>query len=297
MGGGPGGAVTFTAVVTDDATAAGMPVTVGTVSFYATGASRPLGTAVSGTRSQVGVYSLSVRLTTNGPESVLAEYKPPAGRSGYRGSSSATVSFAESACTACSGAQAAAGTLPAGVLAISTPYTASNSLDLGTLSLDPTGAFYSASVPLDPNSSDVPTADTGPTDPTFSGITVVDTQASNLPWSISAWASNLSDGGQTVQSLISGEDVGLTGLTAVAVPGNPLTAADLTFFDQPAADPPVLATDTGSQGLGGQNSHVIVTDAGQAEGTIGINGTITVNAPTSTEAGTFAGTIVLTLSS
>jgi len=293
-GGGPGGVVSFTATVVDEANAGHLPVSAGTVSFYGNGASRPLGVATSGNRSGAGIYTLSVRLDAAGPESVVAVYAPPAGSTRYRGSASAAVSFAVPAC--CTGVQTMADIVPAGVLSISTPYTASDPLDLGALALNPAGTFFSASAPLDPDSSDVPTAGAGPADPTFNGITVVDTQASNLPWTVTAWASELSDGGDSALSLISGEDVGLTGLTAVPVPGNPLTAGDLTFFDQAAADPPVAATDTGSLGLGGPVPHVIVTDAGQAEGTIGINGTITVRAPSSTEAGTFGGTLVLTLS-
>jgi hypothetical protein len=185
--------------------------------------------------------------------------------------------------------------VPAGELALSTPYTSTNPLNVGTLELDSTATFYSASVPLDPDGSDVPTAGASP-DPAFNGITVIDTQSGNLPWTITAWSTSLSDDGTSAQSVISGENVGITGLAAVPVPGNSLTAGDLTFFDQPAADPPVAPADTGSLGLGGQVAHVIVTDAGQAEGTIGINGTITINAPTSTQPGTFGGAIVLTLS-
>jgi len=295
-GAGPGGVVTFTATVTDEATLAHRPVSAGTVSFYRNGASRPLGAATSGRGSGTGVYTLSVRLDAAGPESVVAAYAPPGGTTRYRGSTSAAVSFAVPACSTCTGVQTTADILPAGLLSISTPYTASDPLDLGTLALNPSGTFFSASAPLDPSGSDVPTAGAGPADPTFNGITVVDTQASNSPWTITAWASDLSDGGDSAPSLISGENVGLTGLTAVPVPGGSVTASDLTFLDQPAADPPVGPTDTGSLGLGGQPAHVIVTDTAQAEGTIGINGTITINAPTSTEAGTFGGVIVLTLS-
>jgi len=291
---GPGGTVTFTATVADEATPADPRVSAGTVSFDATGAARPLGVTASGTGSGAGVYTLSVRFGAVGPQSVVAVYAPPAGSTRYRGSMSPAVSFAVPRC--CAGVRTVADIVPAGVLSISTPYTDSDPLDLGTLTLNPSGTFFSASASLDPDSSDVPTAGAGPPDPTFDGITVVDTQASNLPWTVTAWASELSDGGASALSLISGEDVGLTGLTAVAVPGNPLTAADLTVVDQPAADPPVAPTDTGSQGLGGPVPHVIVTDAGQAEGTIGINGTVTINAPSSTQAGTFGGIIVITLS-
>jgi hypothetical protein len=286
--------VTFTATVADEAAAAHLPVPAGAVSFYANGASRPLGAAASGTGSGTGVYTLSARLDA-GPESVVAVYVPPVGSTRYRGSTSPAVSFTVAAC--CAGVRTMADIVPAGVLSISTPYTASDPLDLGTMALNPSGTFFSASAPLDPDASDIPTAGAGPADPTFNGITVVDTQASNLPWTVTAWASELTDGGDSAQSLINGEDVGLTALTAVAVPGNPLTAGDLTFLDRPAADPPVAAADTGSLGLGGPVPHVIVTDAGQAEGTIGINGTITINAPSSTEAGTFGGSIVLTVSS
>ena len=291
----PGGAVTFTATVTDPATAADRPVTAGTVTFYSEGTARELGTAASGRRSNAGVYSLSVRLAPDRPESVIAVYTPPAGSRRHRSSRSAAISFTEPGCMNCAAVQTMAD-LPPGMLAFSTPYTAANPLDVGTLELNSTATFYSASARLDPHASDVPTAGATPPNPTFNGITVVDTQTSNLPWTVTAWSGGLSDGGNRAQSLINGENVGLTGLTAVPVPGNPLTASDVTLFDQPAADPPVGPTDTGSLGLGGQVAHVIVTDAGQAEGTIGINGTITINAPTSTEPGTFGGTIVLTLS-
>jgi hypothetical protein len=296
-GGAPGAAVTLTATVTatDQAAAGDLPVTAGTVSFYRAGAARPLGTAASGRRSGAGVYALSVRLGSDRPESVVAVYSPPAGSRRYRSSRSAAISFTEPGCFSCAGVETVAD-LPAGMLSISTPYTATTPLNVGTLELNSTATFYTASVPLDPDASDVPTAGTSPPDPTFNGITIVDTQSSNVPWTLTAWAGALSDGGTGAQSQISGENVGLTGLTAVPVPGNSLTASDLTFFDQPAADPPVGPADTGSLGLGGQDAHVIVTDTGQAEGTIGINGTITINAPLSTEPGTFGGTIVLTLS-
>jgi hypothetical protein len=295
-GGAPGGSVMLTATVTDTANAKDDLVAAGTVTFYRDGASRPLGTVSSGSRPSAGVYSLPVRFTTDGPESVVAVYAPPARSRPYRSSRSAVVSFAVQACPTCRGVQTTADIVPAGMLSIATPYTAGEPFDLGTLTLNPAGTFYSASAPLDPAGSDVPTEGAGPADPTFNGITIVDTQTSNSPWNVTAWASELSNGGDSALSVISGEDVGLSGLTAVAVPGDPLTAGDVTLFDGPAASPPVAATDTGSLGLGGPAPHEIVSDAGQAGGTIGINGTITVNAPSSTQAGTFSGIIVFTLS-
>jgi hypothetical protein len=299
-GGGLSGIVTFTATVTHSRATETGPVVTGTVTFFATRTVddsrtvRRLGSASSGSGSSAGVYTLSVRYAPAGPQNVVAVYDPPAGGSPYRSSRSPAVGVVDSACGDCSAVQTVAD-VPPGVLSISTPYTTSVPLYLGALELNATGTFFSASALLDPDSSDVPTAGEGPADPTFNGITVVDTQASNTPWSITAWSGNLSDDGTGPMSVISGENVGLTGLVAVPVPGNPLTAADLTFTDQPAADPPVGPADTGSLGLGGAAPHLIVADSGQADGTIGINGTITINAPSSTEAGTFGGEFVLTV--
>jgi hypothetical protein len=290
-GGAAGTPVTFTATVADTTTPSATPT--GTVSFYDNGSTTPLGTAtLSG-----GTATFSYTYVAAGSHSVVATYTPTA-NSQWAGSTSAAVTFSETApsCTTCSNVATIEGTVPAGVLSIYTPYTATNPLNLGTLALNSAGTAYSATASLDSNPADVPTAGADP-DTTFNGITVVDTQAGNLPWTVTALASALGDGGKNPGSTISAEDVGLTGLTAVPVPGNALTAGDLTFTDAAAASPPVGPTDTGSAGLGGSTPHLIVTDAGQAVGTIGINGTVTLNAPTSTEAGLFTGTITFTIAS
>jgi hypothetical protein len=297
-GGAAGTPVTFTATVTDTTTAANNPVTAGTVSFYPSGSTTPLGTATVTTGTNPATYTLNYTYAAAGSYSVYAVYTPPAGNTEYDGSQSSPVTFSETApsCTTCTDVQTIEGTIPEGTLAIYTPYTATNPLNLGTLALNPAGTYYSASASLDSDSADVPTAGAIP-DTTFNGITVVDTQAGNLPWTITALSSALSDGGKNPGSVISAENVGLTNLVAVPVAGNALTGSDLTFTPQPAAAPPVSPTDTGSLGLGGTVAHTIVTDAGQADGTIGINGTVTLNAPTSTEAGLFVGTITFTIAS
>jgi hypothetical protein len=289
-GGAAGTPVTFTGTVTDTTLSA--PVTSGTISLYDNGSTTPLvTTAVSST----GTYSVAYTFAGAGSHSVVATFS---GNSATDGSSSSPVTFSETApqCTTCTNVATIEGTVPEGTLAIYTPFTASAPLNLGTLALNAAGTYYSASAPLDSTSTDVPTAGAIP-DPTFNGITVVDTQAGNLPWNITALASALSDGGTNPGSTISGENVGLTNLTAVPVSGNALTASDLTFTNQPAASPPVSPTDAGSLGLGGAAAHTIVVDANQADGTIGINGTVTLNAPTSTEAGLFVGTITFTIAS
>jgi Bacterial Ig-like domain (group 3) len=290
-GGAAGTPVNFTATVADTTTPADTPT--GTVSFYDNGSTTPLGTAAL----TDGTATFSYTYATAGSHSVVATYVPTAS-SQWAGSTSTAVTFSETAaaCTTCTDVQTIEGTVPAGTLAVYTPYTATNPLNLGTLALNANGTEYSASASLDSNPADVPTAGADP-DTTFNGITVVDTQAGNLPWTVTALSSALGDGGSNPGSTISAENVGLTGLAAVPVPGNALTAGDLTFTDAPAASPAVAPTDTGSQGLGGATPHLIVTDAGQAVGTIGINGTVTLNAPTSTEAGLFVGTITFTIAS
>jgi hypothetical protein len=288
-GGAAAGPVTFTGTVTDTTNSANNPVTSGSVSLYDNGSASPFATVAL---SSTGTFTDTYTYTAAGSHSVVADYS---GNSTlYAPSSSAPVTFTESApaCTTCNTAATIEGTVPAGTLSISTPFTATNPLNLGTLALNSNGTYFSASRELDTSSTDYPTGPTG-----FSGITVVDTQAGNIPWTVTALASNLSDGGSNPGSTISGENVGLTGLLAVAVPGNALTAGDLTFTNAAAPIPPVAPTDTGSQGLGGSVPHLIVTDATQADGTIGINGLLTLNAPTSTEAGTFTGTITFTIAS
>jgi hypothetical protein len=123
-------------------------------------------------------------------------------------------------------------------------------------------------------------------------VTVVDTRAGNQPWTITALASSPASARGGRGSKASAEAVGITDLTAVAISGNALSAADLTLSDLPPAGPRSPA----STGLGGTSPHVLVADAVQADGTIGIDGVITL-APTSGRPGSYTGTITLTLAS
>jgi hypothetical protein len=166
-------------------------------------------------------------------------------------------------------------------------------LNLGTLALTAGGQYFTASASLHPNDGDVPTPGQSPNS-TFNGITVVDTQSGDLPWTVSELASNLSDGVGNPGGTISGEHVGLT---SVLVPGNAIVTGDVNTDYQTAATSPVGPTDTGSAGLGGGTPHTIATDTAQPDGTVGINGTVTLNAPSSTEASVFTGTITFTVAS
>lgn len=287
-GGGPAGPVSFTGTVSDITNTANV-VSTGTVSLFDNGSSTPFATTNVGAG---GAYSVTFTYSSAGSHSVVATYSgnpsstPPLGTS-----SSAPVTFTEQApsCTTCTDVQTIEGTVPAGTISISTPYTPTNPLNLGTLALNSAGTYFSASASLDTGgAADIPGTN-------FNGITVVDTQSGNQPWTVSALASNLSDGTGHPGGSISGENVGLTNLTPVFVSGNAIVSGDVAVTNQPAATPPVGPTDTGSLGLGGTAAHVIATDSAQPTGTVGINGTVTLNAPTSTEAGVFTGTITFTI--
>jgi hypothetical protein len=286
-GSGPAGtSVAFTGTVTDT-TSTTTPVTTGTVSLYSNSSSSPF---ASGAVSATGTFSINYSFPLAGAQSVVATFS---GNSTQATSTSVPVTFtvAPAACSACTDVQTIEGTVPAGTISISTPYTPGNPLNLGTLALNAAGTYFTASASLDTGgATDVPGVN-------FNGITVVDTQSGDLPWTVSALASNLSDGTGHPGGTISGENVGLTNLTPVFVSGNAIQAGDVTVTNQPAATPPVGPTDTGSLGLGGTVAHTIAADSAVPDGTVGINGTVTLNAPTSTEAGLFTGTITFTIAS
>jgi hypothetical protein len=157
-----------------------------------------------------------------------------------------------------------------GSLLVSTPYTAGNPLDLGDQVLSPDGTEFSASG-------------------LFQGLSVVDTRNSYLPWTVSAQATDLSNGGT---GLIDGQNVGLTGLSPElgSPPGGPV----VVVTENPAASPAVPPGTPGTLGLGGAVAHsLLYTSIGY--GTFDYQGLLTINAPTSTPPGVYAGTITVTI--
>jgi hypothetical protein len=282
--------VTYSGTVTDTTTPATV-VTTGTVNLFDNGSAVPLNSSplvLSGT----GGYTFTNTFASAGPHSVVAVYSGVPGSFLSASSTPATFSQAPTPGNPCDPAvggqctdsQTITGKVPTGVLSISTPYTAVAPLDLGTLALDPTDTYFTANKQFG-NSTTDPTQD----------VLITDTRAGNLPWTAQAQAATLSDGGSNAGSHISGENVGLTNLTIVPVSGNAFngTAANFTRMANGAATPPVGPTDAGVLGLGNE-AH----DFAQAQhgvGSVGLLGTLTLNAPSSTEAGQFTGTITFTL--
>ena len=260
-------------------TAGATPVTAGTVSWFDNGSATPLnGTPVTPDATGTAAFDIPAGLAA-GSHSIVAKFTPTS-LAQFETSQSAAQNFVlqapqTGACaqtgSQCTDTQNIQATIPVGTLKISTPYTAANPLDLGTLALNSTLTAYTM--------TPVP----------FGNITVVDNRAGDLPWTVTALASNLTDGGSNPGSTICGQNVGLTGITSTAGPG---FAGTVTGTDNPQTSV-VAPPCTGNGGLGGTAHTVATATAGL--GTDTLNGQISLNAPTSTEAGLFTGTITFTV--
>ncbi len=180
----------------------------------------------------------------------------------------------------CTDQQTITGTVPAGTLTVSTPYTAAHPFNVGTLALDTSGTFLTAHAAfggagLDPTNANA-------------DIIVTDTRAGDLNWTLQAQSSNLTD---ATSDVINSQNVGLSGLGSHPAPG--FNTAGLVGMDNFAANG-VAPADAGSLGLGGAIKHD-VAQATMGIGTVGIYGTLTLNAPTSTPAGVYTGTLTFTI--
>jgi hypothetical protein len=237
-----------------------------------------LGTTSTQTPAGSGIYKFTTSALGPGDHTLTAVFTP-ADPASYTGSTSApvTIHLNAPACTTCRDQQYIKAQIPVGTLAITTPYDQANPLDLGTLALTPDAHEFTGNAP-------------------FNNISITDTRAGSLPWTASAQSSNLTDGGSNPGSTINSQNVGLTNLSVVAVPGNSFdtSAGNLTTTANPAAEPAVGPTDPGTQGLGGASPHQFA-HATHGTGSVGFSGTLTLNAPTSTEPGLFTGTVTFTI--
>jgi Bacterial Ig-like domain (group 3) len=250
----------------------------GSVAFFDNGST----TAIPGTVTNPTAGQYVLDLPTGfaaGGHSIVAKFAPTL-IVNYEASQSAPQAFLTQgtqtgACaqtgSVCTDTQNIIATVPVGTLVINTPYTASSPLDLGTLVLSPDSTELQASA-------------------SFNNIVVTDTRSGDLPWTVSSLASNLSDGGVNPNSVINAQNLGLT--TIQATPGTGFTGT-ITPTDNPAANG-VAPGDTGSLGLGGTTPHTVAA-ANHGLGTVTMKGTLSLNAPSSTEPGIFQGTITFTV--
>jgi hypothetical protein len=258
----PGTATAFSPVTFTATTTAGV---AGTVSFSDSVAGF-IGTTAAGTDS----FTLATSLLGEGAHTVTATFNPT-DLAAHSPSTNTAPPFTLTAPAFTPDPQTIRASIPAGTLVISTPYTPASPLDLGPLTLSSSATQFSGSAP-------------------FTDISVTDTRAGNLPWTAKALAGPLSSGTNS----INGQNVGLTGLIADPIAGNALTAASVVATNNPAADPAVTPADPGNLGLGGSAPHTVLF-AAQGLGSIGFHGILTLNAPSSTPAGTYTGTVTFTI--
>jgi hypothetical protein len=221
-----------------------------------------------------------------GTHHITAVFTPTAGEL-IGGSTSSDVDFVASApaCpngeapTLCSDPQTVEATVAAGTITITSPYSPSNPLNLGTFVLNSSGTLLSASGAF------------GNTTNTASEIFVTDTRAGDPNWTASVQSGNFTN---TVDpsTPIDGQNAGLIGVTVVPVAGNALTSSNVTVTNNPSGVAPITAG--GTKGIGGAKHTFAQTTAG-GDGSVGFVGTFTLNAPTSTVAGLYTGTVTFTV--
>jgi len=274
--------VTITATVSQTSNSSPLASGAGSVKFYDDGTdasgditsnSALLGTVSLGTG---GIASLDYSSFATGAHNIVAEFVP-SNSSVYNTSDSPAVLFTATTPATAPDAQTVDVNVPAGTLTISTPYTPANPFQLGTAVLSPNGTSFSASAPFG-NAAN-------PND----GVTITDTRAGDLPWTASATVTDFSDGSGDV---INGQNLTFTGVTPVFLTGNALQSGDVVTNNvtNSAIYGPTAA---GSDGLKG-GPHQFAT-AAAGNGSVYIDGVLTLTAPTSTPAGLYTAKLTFTI--
>jgi hypothetical protein len=285
-------AVTFTASETPVPSPDGGSFTINYAGTGTTSGSGQLGTATE----SAGTGSLSITQLTlpPGTYNITATYAPTS--TSFSGSTSQPIPLTVTAPTcpgapvqgaSCTDTQNTQVTVDPGSLTITTPYTSTNPFVLPNMTLNAAATALQTSARF-PNSGDPQ-------------IVVHSSLNGNPNWTVSVTDSDLScaSGACTTPvagdfQKINGENEGLTGgasntaLPSASFPGT------VAFTDNAAAFPPVSPTDAGSQGLK-NGPHTFATSSGGGNGSVSLFGTLSLNAPTATQAGLYTGTITFTV--
>ena len=277
-----GDSVQLTATVTgSDGLAAGV---AGSVQFSDAGSpiGAPVATTVSGT---TGTATSTTTTLPTGSDSITATFTPS--DNAYSASTSAPVTVtvaAPAACSltgsVCSDTQNIQVTVNPGTLTISTPYTSTNPFVLPAMTLSADGTYLQSSATF-------PSAAL----PGSQQIVVTSALAPAEAWTLSVAATPLTSGGG---GTIPASGLGLTGGSLLNTSGAGAYAGTVTFTGIPALNPsPVDGSGTGP-GLSGTPQTWATSTA--ADGTAELDGTLTLDASTSTPAGTYNGTITFSVS-
>lgn len=269
-----GDPVTFTATVS-------APNAPGTVEFFDEAAS--LGAA--GATNAGGVASLTTSALASGAHQVTAKFVPT-DTGAYNGSTSpaVTVSVVSGACaqtgSQCTDPQGFVVTVPVGSLVIDSPYTAANPFDLGTMKLNADSTMLSTGAVAFGSGTD------------GKGVTITDQRSGDLPWTANLQSSPFVSG----PNAINPRNLGFTQVAPQYVSGNALNGATkpVVTTDNPASNPAVGPSD--STTLTGLGTSKTFASAVRGAGSVFVTGNFTLNAPTSTPAGTYTGTVTFTIS-
>jgi hypothetical protein len=279
-----GSTVTITADVSDPTNPSPSPS--GTVQLTDNGSN--LGSPVAlvgGVATDPVTSGLSV-----GANDLVAVYTPTTGSTSWKPSASIGVVFTGQDANGSTGpdAQTLQVGIPAGALTITTPYGPSNPFNLGNAVLDPAGASFSASAPFgNPGTTSSPTAN--------GGVSITDTEAGDAAWTASAQVTNFSNGGSGV---INGQNLAFLGVAPAYIAGNALQTGSVVTSNVASVavsnDTPYSPTGgPGTDGLYGA-PHAFAT-AAAGDGSVYVDGTLSLVAPTSTPAGTYTATLTFTI--
>lgn len=260
-----------TAVLTVSPTSGNAFASVTLSCAVSAGAFSPNGTV---TFSDAGVAIGSSPVVNGAPAVLTGSFSTPGahsfvcnfvGAAPYQNSTSAAVTATYVNAGAEPDTQTVVVEIPRGVLTITTPYTPTNPLSLGTALLNQSNSTYSASAQFG-------TAAAG-------YIVVTDTRAGQLGWNASVLAGAFVNGA----SSFPGTHAGLTGLTRVPLLTNAAAATVLTNHT-----PNVLG------GLGTSKSFATYA-AGQPLGTVQLTGVFGIDGvPTSVTPGRYTSTVTFT---
>jgi hypothetical protein len=218
-----------------------------------------------------------------GTHSITAQFVPT-DATVYSTSTSAAVNFVATAPSFTPDPQTVDAVVGAGTMTITTPYGPSNPLHLGTMVLNAQGTQLSTQAAFGFLGPD-------PALPTYldNTIKITDTRAGNLGWQASVISTNFVSGANAIDA----QNVGLITLLSTYPAGNALIG-HVTTTDNAGASPAVALGAAGTAGL--KTAKLFASaPAGNSDGTVGITGTMTLVAPTSTLAGTYVATVTFTV--
>jgi hypothetical protein len=241
--------------------------------------------------SSTGVASLQYSSFAEGDHNIVAKFNP-ADPSAFAASTSASILYTADAPTWTPHQQTTQVEIPAGNLTITTPYTPTSPFDLGTATLSGDGTYFWASNQFGNSASPQ------------NGVTITDTRAGDQDWTASVETTNFSGGA----NVINGQNLEFTQVAPSYITGNALQSGDVIANDVPSgaitttgtgtgtsvtAATPFGATATGNAGLAGSPHQFASAAAG--DGSVYVDGQLTLVAPSSTPPGAYTATVTFTI--